>query len=89
MRVVANDPMVKAGSMARKGAEEFLRTQERSLTTRTPLIRLIDSSGVVPQICVMCGPCVAGAAYTPSSSTSQRAGRRPRRDELRLPKSKP
>jgi acetyl-CoA carboxylase carboxyltransferase component len=90
---IANDYTVKAGSMAEKGVEKFLRTQERALKTRTPVLYLIDSSGgritdqsgffanrhgigryfynhsimsgVVPQICVMYGPCVAGAAYTP------------------------
>ena len=90
---VANDYTIKAGSMAEKGVDKFLRTQERALKTRTPILYLIDSSGgritdqsgffanrhgigryfynhsllsgVVPQICVMYGPCVAGAAYTP------------------------
>lgn len=90
---IANDYTIKAGSMAEKGVEKFLRTQERALKTKTPIIYLIDSSGgritdqsgffanrhgigryfynhsilsgVVPQICVMYGPCVAGAAYTP------------------------
>ena len=90
---IANDYTVKAGSMAEKGVEKFLRVQERALKTRTPVLYLIDSSGgritdqagffanrhgigryfynhsimsgVVPQICVMYGPCVAGAAYTP------------------------
>ncbi|HUR68512.1 MAG TPA: acyl-CoA carboxylase subunit beta, partial [Candidatus Thermoplasmatota archaeon] len=91
--VIANDYTIKAGSMAEKGVEKFLRTQERALKTHTPVLYLIDSSGgritdqsgffanrhgigryfynhsllsgVVPQICVMYGPCVAGAAYTP------------------------
>jgi acetyl-CoA carboxylase carboxyltransferase component len=90
---VANDYTIKAGSMAEKGVEKFLRVQERALKTKTPVLYLIDSSGgritdqsgffanrhgigryfynhsimsgVVPQICVMYGPCVAGAAYTP------------------------
>ena len=90
---IANDYTVKAGSMAEKGVEKFLRAQERALKTRTPILYLIDSSGgritdqsgffanrhgigryfynhsllsgVVPQVCVMYGPCVAGAAYTP------------------------
>lgn len=91
--VIANDYTVKAGSMAEKGVEKFLRMQERALKTHQPVLYLIDSSGgritdqagffanrhgigryfynhsllsgVVPQICVMYGPCVAGAAYTP------------------------
>jgi acetyl-CoA carboxylase carboxyltransferase component len=91
--VIANDYTVKAGSMAEKGVEKFLRVQERALKTHQPVLYLIDSSGgrindqsgffanrhgigryfynhsllsgVVPQICVMYGPCVAGAAYTP------------------------
>jgi acetyl-CoA carboxylase carboxyltransferase component len=90
---IANDYTVKAGSMAEKGVEKFLRVQERALKTKTPVLYLIDSSGgritdqagffanrhgigryfynhsilsgVVPQVCVMYGPCVAGAAYTP------------------------
>ena len=91
--VIANDYTIKAGSMAEKGVEKFLRMQEHALRTRSPILYLIDSSGgritdqagffanrhgigryfynhsmlsgVVPQICVMYGPCVAGAAYTP------------------------
>ncbi|HWG91267.1 MAG TPA: acyl-CoA carboxylase subunit beta [Candidatus Thermoplasmatota archaeon] len=91
--VIANDYTVKAGSMAEKGVEKFLRVQDRALKTHLPVLYLIDSSGgritdqagffagrygigkyfynhsilsgVVPQICVMYGPCVAGAAYTP------------------------
>ncbi|HVL48293.1 MAG TPA: acyl-CoA carboxylase subunit beta [Candidatus Thermoplasmatota archaeon] len=90
---IANDYTVKAGSMAEKGVEKFLRVQERALKTRLPVLYLIDSSGgritdqsgffanrqgigryfynhsimsgVVPQVCVMYGPCIAGAAYTP------------------------
>ncbi len=90
---MANDYTVKAGSMAEKGVEKFLRVQERALKTQLPILYLIDSSGgritdqsgffanrngigryfynhsimsgVVPQICVMYGPCIAGAAYTP------------------------
>ncbi|MHB8585387.1 MAG: acyl-CoA carboxylase subunit beta [Thermoplasmatota archaeon] len=90
---IANDYTVKAGSMADKGVEKFLRAQERALRSQMPILYLIDSSGgritdqsgffaqrhgigryfynhsilsgVVPQICVMYGPCIAGAAYTP------------------------
>ncbi len=90
---VANDYTVKAGSMAEKGVEKFLRTQERAIRANRPMLYLIDSSGGritdqtgffanrhgvgkyfynhaimsgrVPQVCVMYGPCVAGAAYTP------------------------
>ena len=43
--VIANDYTIKAGSMAEKGVEKFLRTQERALKTRTPILYLIDSSG--------------------------------------------
>ncbi|HEV8360145.1 MAG TPA: carboxyl transferase domain-containing protein, partial [Candidatus Thermoplasmatota archaeon] len=91
--VMANDYTVKAGSMAEKGVEKFLRVQERALRARKPILYLVDSSGaritdqagffanlrgigkyfynhsvlsgVVPQIAVLYGPCVAGAAYTP------------------------
>lgn len=89
----ANDYTVKAGSLADRTIEKLLRTQERALRARLPILYLVDSSGaridkqagffaqhrgagrifynhsllsgVVPQICVMYGPCVAGAAYTP------------------------
>ena len=90
---MANDYTVKAGSMAEKGVEKFLRMQERALKTGRPVLYLMDSSGgridqqtgffanregigkfyynhsrlsgAVPQICVLYGPCIAGAAYTP------------------------
>ena len=90
---MANDFTVKAGSMAAKGVEKFLRMQQRALKTGNPVLYLIDSSGgridqqsgffanregigkyyynhsllsgAVPQICVLYGPCIAGAAYTP------------------------
>ncbi|WP_423995773.1 acyl-CoA carboxylase subunit beta [Halorubrum trapanicum] len=90
---MANDFTVKAGSMASKGVEKFLRMQQRALKTGNPLLYLMDSSGgridqqtgffanregigkyyynhsmlsgAVPQICVLYGPCIAGAAYTP------------------------
>jgi acetyl-CoA carboxylase carboxyltransferase component len=91
--VIANDYTVKAGSMAERGVEKFIRVQERALRARKPILYLIDSSGAritdqagffanlrgigkyfynhsllsgkVPQISVLYGPCVAGAAYTP------------------------
>ena len=90
---MANDFTVKAGSMAEKGVEKFLRMQERALKTGKPVLYLMDSSGGridqqtgffanregigkfyynhsmlsgrVPQVCVLYGPCIAGAAYTP------------------------
>ncbi|MFC7155380.1 acyl-CoA carboxylase subunit beta [Halomarina halobia] len=90
---MANDFTVKAGSMAAKGVEKFLRMQQRALKTGKPILYLMDSSGgridqqtgffanregigkyyynhsmlsgYVPQICVLYGPCIAGAAYTP------------------------
>ncbi len=90
---MANDFTVKAGSMAAKGVEKFLRMQRRALKTGNPVLYLMDSSGgridrqsgffanregigkyyynhsmlsgAVPQICVLYGPCIAGAAYTP------------------------
>jgi acetyl-CoA carboxylase carboxyltransferase component len=93
VHVTANDYTVKAGSMARRGVEKFLRTQERALRSGRPVLYLMDSSGGrideqtgffanrqgigryyynhsmlsgrVPQICVLYGPCIAGAAYTP------------------------
>ncbi|MGB0653532.1 MAG: acyl-CoA carboxylase subunit beta [Thermoplasmatota archaeon] len=91
--VVANDYTVKAGSMAERGVEKFIRVQERALRAQRPALYLIDSSGAritdqagffanlrgigkyfynhsalsgkVPQVSVLYGPCVAGAAYTP------------------------
>ena len=93
LHFMANDFTVKAGSMAQKGVEKFLRMQQRALKTGKPVLYLMDSSGGridqqtgffanregigkyyynhsmlsgrVPQICVLYGPCIAGAAYTP------------------------
>ncbi|ELZ06897.1 acyl-CoA carboxylase subunit beta [Natrialba aegyptia] len=93
LHFMANDFTVKAGSMAEKGVEKFLRMQQRALKTGRPVLYLMDSSGGridqqtgffanregigkyyynhsmlsgrVPQICVLYGPCIAGAAYTP------------------------
>jgi acetyl-CoA carboxylase carboxyltransferase component len=93
LHAMANDFTVKAGSMAGKGVEKFLRMQQRALKTGRPVLYLMDSSGGridqqtgffanregigkyyynhsmlsgrVPQICVLYGPCIAGAAYTP------------------------
>src|SRR6056297_3406804 len=90
---MANDFTVKAGSMAERGVEKFLRMQQRALKTGKPVLYLMDSSGGridqqsgffanregigkyyfnhsrlsgrVPQVCVLYGPCIAGAAYTP------------------------
>ncbi|GAA0279418.1 acyl-CoA carboxylase subunit beta [Halobacterium noricense] len=90
---MANDFTVKAGSMAERGVEKFLRMQQRALKTGQPVLYLMDSSGGridqqsgffanregigkyyfnhsrlsgrVPQVCVLYGPCIAGAAYTP------------------------
>ncbi len=93
LHFMANDFTVKAGSMARRGVEKFLRMQQRALKSGKPVLYLMDSSGGridqqtgffanregigkyyynhsmlsgrVPQICVLYGPCIAGAAYTP------------------------
>ncbi|MGA9401211.1 acyl-CoA carboxylase subunit beta [Haladaptatus sp.] len=93
LHFMANDFTVKAGSMAAKGVEKFLRMQQRALQNGKPVLYLMDSSGGridqqsgffanregigkyyynhsmlsgrVPQICVLYGPCIAGAAYTP------------------------
>jgi acetyl-CoA carboxylase carboxyltransferase component len=90
---MANDFTVKAGSMAARGVEKFLRMQQRALKSGKPVLYLMDSSGgrideqtgffanregigkyyynhsmlsgYVPQVCVLYGPCIAGAAYTP------------------------
>jgi acetyl-CoA carboxylase carboxyltransferase component len=91
---MANDFTVKAGSMASRGVEKFLRMQQRALNNGKPVLYLMDSSGgrideqtgffanregigkyyynhsmlsgAVPQVCVLYGPCIAGAAYTPA-----------------------
>jgi len=93
LHFMANDFTVKAGSMAERGVEKFIRMQERALKSGQPVLYLMDSSGGridqqtgffanregigkyyfnhsrlsgrVPQICVLYGPCFAGAAYTP------------------------
>ncbi|ERG88685.1 MAG: acetyl-CoA carboxylase, carboxyltransferase component (subunits alpha and beta) [halophilic archaeon J07HX5] len=93
LHVMANDFTVKAGSMAERGVEKFLRMQQRAMQTGRPVLYLMDSSGgridqqtgffanregigkyyynhsllsgYVPQICVLYGPSIAGAAYTP------------------------
>ncbi len=93
LHFMANDFTVKAGSMAQRGVEKFIRMQERALKSGRPVLYLMDSSGGridqqtgffanregigkyyfnhsrlsgrVPQICVLYGPCFAGAAYTP------------------------
>ncbi|WP_255169891.1 acyl-CoA carboxylase subunit beta [Natrononativus amylolyticus] len=93
LHFMANDFTVKAGSMAERGVEKFLRMQQRALKSGQPVLYLMDSSGGridqqtgffanregigkyyynhsmlsgrVPQICVLYGPCIAGAAYTP------------------------
>jgi acetyl-CoA carboxylase carboxyltransferase component len=93
LHVMANDFTVKAGSMAERGVEKFLRLQQRALKNGKPVLYLMDSSGGrideqtgffanregigkyyynhsmlsgrVPQVCVLYGPCIAGAAYTP------------------------
>ena len=93
VHVMANDFTVKAGSMAERGVEKFLRLQQRASESGRPVLYLMDSSGGrideqtgffanregigkyyynhsmlsgrVPQICVLYGPCIAGAAYTP------------------------
>lgn len=91
--IIANDYTVKAGSLGNMGREKQVRTQERAMKARKPLLYLIDGSGgrideiggfhsdrykggrtfynqsvmsgAIPQICVLYGPCFAGAAYTP------------------------
>ncbi|MFB6070628.1 MAG: acyl-CoA carboxylase subunit beta [Halanaeroarchaeum sp.] len=42
---MANDFTVKAGSMASRGVEKFLRMQERALKSGRPVLYLMDSSG--------------------------------------------
>ncbi|MFW5924006.1 MAG: acyl-CoA carboxylase subunit beta [archaeon] len=42
---MANDFTVKAGSMASRGVEKFIRMQERALKSGKPVLYLMDSSG--------------------------------------------
>ncbi|MFB6093632.1 MAG: acyl-CoA carboxylase subunit beta [Halanaeroarchaeum sp.] len=42
---MANDFTVKAGSMASRGVEKFIRMQERALKSGNPVLYLMDSSG--------------------------------------------
>jgi acetyl-CoA carboxylase carboxyltransferase component len=43
--LMANDPTVKAGSWGPKTVEKILRTQERALERRVPMVYLVDSAG--------------------------------------------
>jgi acetyl-CoA carboxylase carboxyltransferase component len=43
--VMANDPTVKAGSWGPKTVEKILRVQERALSSRIPMVYLVDSAG--------------------------------------------
>ncbi|MEI2700838.1 MAG: acyl-CoA carboxylase subunit beta [Baekduia sp.] len=43
--VMANDPTVKAGSWGPKTVEKIIRSQERALERRIPMIYLVDSAG--------------------------------------------
>src|SRR3954453_17370723 len=43
--VMANDPTVKAGSWGPKTVEKILRAQERALSSRIPMVYLVDSAG--------------------------------------------
>lgn len=43
--VMANDPTVKAGSWGPKTVEKIIRIQERALSTRIPMVYLVDSAG--------------------------------------------
>jgi acetyl-CoA carboxylase carboxyltransferase component len=43
--LMANDPTVKAGSWGPKTVEKILRTQERALSLRIPMVYLVDSAG--------------------------------------------
>ncbi len=43
--VMANDPTVKAGSLAPKTVEKILRIQERAFALQIPIVYLVDSAG--------------------------------------------
>ncbi|MGI8556912.1 MAG: carboxyl transferase domain-containing protein, partial [Solirubrobacteraceae bacterium] len=43
--VMANDPTVKAGSWGPKTVEKILRTQERAIALRIPMVYFVDSAG--------------------------------------------
>jgi acetyl-CoA carboxylase carboxyltransferase component len=42
---MANDPTVKAGSWGPKTVEKILRVQEKAMTSRLPMVYLVDSAG--------------------------------------------
>ncbi len=43
--LMANDPTVKAGSWGPKTVEKILRIQERAMSSRIPMVYLVDSAG--------------------------------------------
>ncbi len=43
--LMANDPTVKAGSWGPKTVEKIIRIQERALTSRVPIVYMVDSAG--------------------------------------------
>ena len=43
--IVANDPMVKAGSWGARTVEKMVRATEMALSERTPIVWLVDSAG--------------------------------------------
>ena len=43
--VVANDPLVKAGSWGARTVEKIIRVVERAYTTGVPMVYLVDSAG--------------------------------------------
>jgi methylmalonyl-CoA decarboxylase subunit alpha len=63
--VLANDPTVKAGSWGFKTVEKMLRIQERALSTRVPIIYLIDSAGarITDQVLMFPGRRGAGKIF--------------------------
>jgi acetyl-CoA carboxylase carboxyltransferase component len=63
--VMANDPTVKAGSWGPKTVEKIIRVQERALSTRVPMVYLVDSAGarITDQVAMFPGRRGAGRIF--------------------------
>ena len=62
---MANDPTVKAGSWGPKTVEKIIRIQERALTTRVPIVYMVDSAGarITEQVRMFPGRRAAGRIF--------------------------
>ncbi|XP_051855414.1 methylcrotonoyl-CoA carboxylase beta chain, mitochondrial-like isoform X2 [Antechinus flavipes] len=66
--LIANDATVKGGTLYPITVKKHLRAQNIAILNRLPTVYLMDSGGAfLPlQVAVVCGSCIAGAAYVPS-----------------------